>query len=89
MPITGTGDALGDAITDAIEATSFDAPARNAGETDEAYRARLQSLVDDNRQAAMRAVAGAIVDHLTADAVITGLCPPGTAGGPLQQGRLT
>ena len=35
------------------------------------------------------ALAKAVVDHLKASAVVTGTCPPGTAGGPLANGRVT
>lgn len=35
------------------------------------------------------AVASAMIDYFKSNAVITGTCPSGTAGGPLIDGRLT
>ena len=36
-----------------------------------------------DRQKLARAIAEAVVDHITGNAAVTGNCPPGTAGGPL------
>ena len=36
-----------------------------------------------------KAIAAEVVSHITSAAVVTGTCPPGTAGGPLTLGRVT
>ena len=46
-------------------------------------------MVDPLAQVIADAVAKAVVSHLQSMAVVVGVCPPGTAGGPLTQGQIT
>ena len=85
MPLSASD--LGDELKTAVDGAMFDAPAANPGESGAAYRARLIALQNDNREKALDALAEAIVDHITKNAVVTGVCP--SMGGPLGSGTVT
>ena len=74
---------MGQAIKDAVDAVSFDAPDAGAGESGEDYRARLITLQDGNREKALDALGEALVDYITGNLTIVAMAPPGMAGGPL------
>ncbi|CAB4131667.1 hypothetical protein UFOVP276_70 [uncultured Caudovirales phage] len=46
-------------------------------------------MPDPMAQVIADAVAKAVVSHLLSMALVTGVCPPGTAGGPLTLGKIT
>lgn len=45
-------------------------------------------MADPMAQVIADAVAQAVVAHLKSMALVTGICPPGTAGGPLTAGMI-
>lgn len=89
MPLDSTRlrNAIKSAL-DSISSSSGPRP-RRAGESDAAYRSRLEGEADDDRTAAAQAIAEAVISEIRSNATVTGMCPPGTAGGPLTSGRVT
>ena len=78
MPLSASGlkAALKTELTSVNYNTRTDAPPGS-----EPLAADLDKSLD--------ALAKAIVDYFTANALVTGTCPPGNAGGPLTNGRVT
>ena len=58
-----------------------------AAELNSVFPVGSRDIEPDVRDKAARAIAAAIIDHLTSAGVVTGGCPAG--GGPLVNGRIT
>lgn len=57
-------------------------------ELDKAFPKIERDIEHEEREKAAKAIAKAVVSAIKEDAHVTGMCPPGTGGGPLQLGRV-